>query len=204
MAKDYTVYFDSRKIVILSDFRSHFVNHNGLFVKCSSSGDVAKILVFFQSSRLNDLYIVTDEVERVFNALAKSFVLIEAAGGVVSKPDGSILMIRRNGVWDLPKGKVDPGEQPEQTAIREVEEECGIASLQLGGLVAITYHTYEMKGKAILKRTYWYEMRYGANGEATPQLEEGITEVEWVSPSLIEKYLQNTYGSIKEVLDKVL
>jgi 8-oxo-dGTP pyrophosphatase MutT (NUDIX family) len=113
-------------------------------------------------------------------------------------------MIRRNGVWDLPKGKVDPGEQPEQTAIREVEEECGIASLQLGGLVAITYHTYEMKGKAILKRTYWYEMRYGANGEATPQLEEGITEVEWVSPSLIEKYLQNTYGSIKEVLDKVL
>lgn len=204
MAKDYSVYFDSRKIVVMSDFRSHFVSHNGLFVKCSSADDVAKILVFFQTSRINELYIITDEVDVIFNTLAKSFVLIEAAGGVVSKPDGSILMIKRNGVWDLPKGKIDPGEKPEQTAIREVEEECGILSLQLGRLITITYHTYSMGGGDVLKRTYWYEMRYNADGKTTPQLEEGITEALWIHPSLASEYLKNTYGSIIEVLEKFL
>lgn len=188
----------------MSDFRSHFVSHNGLFIKCSSSDDVAKILVFFQTSRLSELYIITDDADATFDTLSKSFFPIGAAGGVVQKPDGSILMIKRNGVWDLPKGKIDPGEQPEQTALREVEEECGISPLQLGSLITITYHTYSMGGGDVLKRTYWYEMEYNADGETIPQQEEGITEVVWIKPSMASEYLMNTYGSIKEVFEKIL
>lgn len=180
------------------------MNHNGLFVKCSRTGDLAKILVFFQTSRLTELYIITDELEEIFVELTNFFEVIEAAGGVVRNTEGFILMIKRNGVWDLPKGKVDPGEQPPQTALREVEEECGISPLQLGSLVTITYHTYNMGGKAILKPTYWYNMQYFGAEKPIPQQEEGITEVDWVNPSSLNHYTCNTYGSIKEVLDKVL
>ena len=51
---------------------------------------------------------------------------VRAAGGIVTAPDGTMLLIQRNGRWDLPKGKVEPGETLLQAALREVEEETGI------------------------------------------------------------------------------
>ena len=41
------------------------------------------------------------------------------------------LLIYRRGKWDLPKGKLDYEESPEQAGVREVEEECGIGQLKL-------------------------------------------------------------------------
>jgi 8-oxo-dGTP pyrophosphatase MutT (NUDIX family) len=49
--------------------------------------------------------------------------IIEAAGGMVLNTQGDVLMIYRRGFWDLPKGKIDPGESTETCAIREVQEE---------------------------------------------------------------------------------
>ena len=55
---------------------------------------------------------------------------VEAAGGYVVRrtPKGNlkVLTIFRRGLWDLPKGKLDPGESPEKGAVREVSEEVGI------------------------------------------------------------------------------
>ena len=50
--------------------------------------------------------------------------MIKAAGGVVENHKNEILMMKRLGHWDLPKGKADPGENSATTAQREVEEEC--------------------------------------------------------------------------------
>ena len=58
-------------------------------------------------------------------------MLIEAAGGLVYNLDNQLLMIFRNGKWDLPKGKLNPGEIIRQCAIREVKEECGINNLTI-------------------------------------------------------------------------
>jgi 8-oxo-dGTP diphosphatase len=58
--------------------------------------------------------------------------LIQAAGGVVCRPGPAglveIAVIHRptQDDWSLPKGKVEPGETPEQAALREVEEETGL------------------------------------------------------------------------------
>jgi 8-oxo-dGTP pyrophosphatase MutT (NUDIX family) len=47
---------------------------------------------------------------------------IIAAGGLVFNDRNELLMIYRRGFWDLPKGKLDPGERIEACAIREVQE----------------------------------------------------------------------------------
>lgn len=49
------------------------------------------------------------------------------AGGVVFDDEGRVLLLRHvTGSWVFPKGHIDEGEQPLQTAIREIEEESGI------------------------------------------------------------------------------
>ncbi|HSE34870.1 MAG TPA: NUDIX domain-containing protein [Candidatus Paceibacterota bacterium] len=52
----------------------------------------------------------------------------KAAGGIVIGPDGRILVVSQHGdSWSLPKGHLDPGEDARTAAIREIEEESGIA-----------------------------------------------------------------------------
>lgn len=53
--------------------------------------------------------------------------MIRGAGGVVFDPRGRVLLLRRhNGPWVFPKGHIDPGEEPLDTALREVGEEAGV------------------------------------------------------------------------------
>ena len=81
----------------------------------------------FQNMRLDsDKFIMVDALEPFIDELLKSFTVIKAAGGFVVNDEDQLLMIHRRGAWDLPKGKIEPGETPEKAAIREVGEECGI------------------------------------------------------------------------------
>ena len=130
--------------------------------------------------------------------------MIEAAGGLVFNKEEQILMIFRNGKWDLPKGKLEEGENKKQCAIREVEEECGIVGLDIIDKLLETYHTYNLSGKEILKRTYWYKMNTDFDGELIPQIEEGITKVSWVDKGKISEKLKNSYGSISDVLETLI
>jgi len=50
--------------------------------------------------------------------------------------------MRRRDRWDLPKGKVNLGETFEQTAVREVMEECGLQELEIINPMLSTYHSY--------------------------------------------------------------
>ena len=130
----------------------------------------------------------------------KGYNLIQAAGGVVYNDKDQVLMIFRNEKWDLPKGKLENGENIQQCAIREVEEECGIGNLKITDRLQSTYHVYEMNNKSILKRTYWFRMKTEFASKLIPQIEEGITKAEWVSKKDMFKKIENTYASIKELL----
>lgn len=140
-----------------------------------------------------------ESTDRLFAQFAAQFVPVEAGGGLVSSPRGEILMIYRNGRWDLPKGKLEPGEEIAECAVREVEEECGIAGLKLGKLLTRTYHLYELHGKWVLKRTTWYAMANDGAEELVPQTEEGITDIRWIAPDNLHSYIENTYSTIREV-----
>ena len=88
-------------------------------------------------------------------------------------------------------------------ALREVEEECGIKIDYLGKKIATTYHTYQMRGKFVLKQTKWYDMGVNKNPKLTPQLEEDITEAEWLSKKELAKVKENTYPLINDILDLI-
>jgi hypothetical protein len=85
-----------------------------------------------------------------------------------------------------------------------VKEETGISSLILGSPLMITYHTYHEGSKFILKDSHWYTMSSKGKDKLTPQQEEGISEVLWVSPAKISRYLSNSYPSVADVLRTVI
>ncbi|MEE2954417.1 MAG: NUDIX domain-containing protein [Bacteroidota bacterium] len=132
----------------------------------------------------------------------QDYELIEAAGGVVYNQHKKLLMIFRNGKWDLPKGKIEFDEASDKAAIREVIEETGVNDLVIEEKLDETYHTYEVNGKKVIKKTIWYKMFTEFSLSFMPQLKEGITKVVWVDINDIEKKLQNSFTTIATLLKK--
>ncbi len=127
------------------------------------------------------------------------FKIIRAAGGIVSNPAGEVLLIKRNGVWDLPKGKVEPGEKIIGAAVREVSEECGVKKIVAGELFDVTYHIYDTYGFWALKETSWFLMQ-SDDYDLVPQTEEGIEEVRWADRDFVNEVKNNMYPLIFELL----
>lgn len=150
---------------------------------------------------INYLLLVEDP-KATLKEIKKQVKVIHAAGGLVKNGDGKLLFIHRLGKWDLPKGKVDPGEKSRTTAVREVQEECGIKVDYLGEKIMSSYHVYEMKGTVVLKRTKWYEMAVNNSPKLIPQVSEDITQAKWLRKESLGKVFENTYHLIKDVLAK--
>ena len=129
--------------------------------------------------------------------------IILAGGGVVTNEQGDLLMIFRRGKWDLPKGKLDKGETIEACALREVTEETGVQNLSLGKLIVVTQHAYFdlYQKQEVIKESHWYRMTVAGVPALVPQMEEDITAIEWTKPSEISLRLQESYETIKTVLD---
>jgi mutator protein MutT len=127
---------------------------------------------------------------------------IIAAGGIVENEKGEILMMSRRGFWDLPKGKLDEGESIEACAVREVQEETGLQNVELISFLCKTQHEYFDKwiNEDVAKETWWYLMKSSSLEKLIPQTEEDIEQLIWVNKKEMDKYLVNTYPSIKEVL----
>ena len=136
-------------------------------------------------------------------SLIETFRMAPAAGGIVVM-DGKIVSITRNGIPDLPKGHIEKGEQPEQAALREVEEETGIGKLRIVKALPSTWHCYRLGEEWRLKRTWWYLMESEEAMQFKPQTEEGISEIKLIGSEEIEAFLKNTFRSISEILGKEL
>ena len=188
----YTI-FKNDSSVILTD-NEHFLTQSNTL---NWSGEnMSQVLNSFLANEGESFVLIGKDLDSMWSDFKKNFKLIQAAGGVVRNAENSILFIFRNEKWDLPKGKLDPGESFEMAAIREVEEECGFNSLVLGDFIQTTYHIYEEKERQILKVSKWYEMSSDETA-LKPQLEEGITELRWVSSDSKGEVLENTYPNIE-------
>lgn len=142
----------------------------------------------------------SEDPEALWRDFQSCFEVLEAAGGYVLNDQDQLLVFFRRGSWDLPKGKIDPGESPEQAAVREVMEETGLRHVQLGPHLADTWHTYSQKGKRILKKTWWFRMRT-TDTELLPQTEEDIEQIQWVEPKVWLAADPVVYKSIRGVIE---
>jgi 8-oxo-dGTP diphosphatase len=72
--------------------------------------------------------------------IGTDLLFLPSVGGVVHNDLGEILLVRRadNGAWSLPSGTIEPGEQPADAALREIEEETGVTAIieRLAGVAA--------------------------------------------------------------------
>jgi 8-oxo-dGTP pyrophosphatase MutT (NUDIX family) len=132
--------------------------------------------------------------------------ILEAAGGIVQDIDGNILMILKRGMWEFPKGKREDGESCEQCAMREVQEECGVAGLSIVLPIAQTFHIYREPCDNVqyIKRTQWFAMLCNGSPMPQPQAEEDITQAAWLPPQQAMEYAEKSYPMVKDLLKKLI
>ncbi len=181
------IYYGKRKITLFDD-----VN------KCDKIKELKSELILFLTNKLKtDLCIYTGNVIEAINEIKTYFKYIEAAGGVVFNTKNEMLIIKRLGCYDLPKGKLEKRESAEEGALREVEEECGVSNLKIREKVEASYHIYSLKNRLVLKKTHWYLMDYAGNEKLIPQTEEDITEAFWADSTKKDMILSDTYYNLE-------
>lgn len=193
------IYFDN-KYVLLTDSKSTKKNEN--LYECFEKCDIQAAIRAIETTGTNHVSIFHNDFQILLENFKSLFTYIEAAGGLITNEKNELLFIYRRGKWDLPKGKLETGERPTEAAIREVQEETGLMNITLKEYRCSTWHTYPLKGQNILKQTYWYNMFASKNQPSAPQVEEDISELEWVNEAKINSVLGNTYPSIISVIDK--
>ena len=194
------IYFEKRCLVICSPDDTALSDPNAVVFHIGETLDITSLVGMFETSdSLGRIFIPGEDVEGTYRRVCAEFKEVNAAGGLVSNRRGDFLLISRNGLWDLPKGHQEAGEDIRVTAIREVQEETGVMQLELRDLICITDHCYRRDGIWHLKHTWWYDMLYTDPVDLTPQREEDITRAAWVARSSLPPYLKNTYPSIAEV-----
>lgn len=194
------IYFDRRTIIICRPEEATLSDPNAVEFHFKHPSDISALVEMFElSSTLEKIYIPSAEPEDCYRKICGEFREVNAAGGLVENRRGDYLLIKRDGLWDLPKGHQEAGEDIKVTALREVQEETGVDDLRLGDLICVTDHCYKRNGIWHLKHTWWYRMYYLKPLDLTPQTEEDITKAAWVAKSSLPPFLKNTYPSIKEV-----
>lgn len=196
----YKVFIENRPI-FFANTKLEF--KNAYFIETKSIKDIRIDLVtkFDEIDTDQPIVLLAKNPEKEFKRLFEFYEKIDAAGGIVRRKK-RFLFIKRNGFWDIPKGKVDDGESIEVAAIREIEEECGVFGASLNVPICITYHTYDYKGRPSLKKTHWYLLDYDGKKDTVVQEEEGITKAKWFKRKDIDKVRKNTFGTIIDVLDQ--
>ena len=113
--------------------------------------------------------------------MVKGNPVVRAAGGVVLRADGDtasreVLLVHRPKYddWSLPKGKVEPGERDDETALREVLEETGL-ECRLGAVAGTTSYSDSQNRPKVVR--YWLMEPKSIPDEFVPNRE--VDAIRW-------------------------
>jgi 8-oxo-dGTP pyrophosphatase MutT (NUDIX family) len=106
-----------------------------------------------------------------------------------------------NPVLTLPKGLIDPGEKPEETAVREIREETGLEAervIKLGNVKYVYMRSWG-DGARVFKVVTYYLFRYlsGRIGNITPEMRHEVEQASWIPLQDAPKLL--TYKGDREM-----
>jgi 8-oxo-dGTP pyrophosphatase MutT (NUDIX family) len=137
-------------------------------------------------------------VEREFSA---GGVLVRAVRGrpmvAAIRPQG-----KPEGTWALPKGNLDPGETPAQTAVREVLEETGVQGRLVEKLGDVRYTYTRRGGPRVFKVVSFFLLRAGRGriGEIEERMQIEVAEARWLPLDEAPRLL--AYGGEREMAAK--
>jgi ADP-ribose pyrophosphatase YjhB (NUDIX family) len=193
----YKVFMNDKPIILTDSLQNGF----GFQVYDYESVVLDEILHKLKKDRLDGAVLFCENLAASWSDFQHHFKIVEAAGGLVINNEQEVLFIFRGNRWDLPKGRIEKNESIETTAVREVEEECGIDHLQLDRFLLTTYHVFFQNNQDRLKITHWFLMHTHYEGALTPQIEEGITIAEFKNTQETQEALSNTYANIHLVFE---
>jgi len=115
-----------------------------------------------------------------------------STGGVVINTQGQVLLVNQNGTtWSLPKGHVEPGEDPIQTASREIMEESGVGGLHFVQILGI-YGRYKIGKNGGEDKKEWKVISFflfkTEQNDLHP-LDASNPQARWVHPDEVESLL---------------
>ncbi len=198
------IYFNNKPLFITGkitkDLEEYIHHKETVFIDEFNAHTVKTMLYEMELPEIQTGVFLHNDEDAVLKAIEKKLVLIKAAGGLVHTTENNLLLIFRRGKWDLPKGKLDEGEDIETCAIREINEETGLKNIQIEQPLCLSYHTYYQDGKHILKETHWFLIKTNQQMDLVPQAEEDIEKCEWVSIDQLSTYMDNTHASIHDVI----
>lgn len=200
------IYFGDKPVYLCDEINkelNEILHHpETVFIEEISVAAIRSLLHEIRKDELQTGVIWDKDLEKLKKAFFRNFTLIEAAGGIVQNTRKDLLFIMRLGKWDLPKGKIEKGENEKDCAIREVMEETGVKHLTLKKKIGETHHVYDEFGKHFLKISHWYYMTCPSDQKLLAQTNEHITEAKWIGTKDIKEPMKNTYPSIKDILAK--
>jgi 8-oxo-dGTP pyrophosphatase MutT (NUDIX family) len=196
----YKVHFENRFIMISAE--PDRIQKYALFHKFYATSELYKLISEFQAdSSIQSINVYGPNIKHIWKIFRIYFTEVGAAGGLVKHVSGKYLFIEKKGKLDLPKGHIEAGEEPEECALREVNEECGISGHSIVKSLQPSYHTYSWEGISYLKKTSWFLMEYNGTMLIEPQVNEGITKVEWLSPDELSKIKSSAWLSLMELIN---
>jgi 8-oxo-dGTP pyrophosphatase MutT (NUDIX family) len=196
----FKVHFENR-FIFLSPEPDRLQKY-GLFHKFRDTKELYKLIADFQADkRIEAVNVYSTDIKHLWKIFRIYFTEVGAAGGLVKHTSGKYLFIEKKGKLDLPKGHIEPGEEPDTCAIREVSEECGINGHTIIKPINASYHTYSWEGISYLKKTSWYLMKYDGEMITKPQASEGITKVEWLFPDELNSIKSSAWLSLMDLIN---
>ncbi len=196
----YKVHFEDRFIYLSSE--PDRLQKYAYFHKFNDTDALYRLIAEFQANTgIHCVNVYATDIKHLWKIFRIYFTEVKAAGGLVRHTSGRYMFIEKKGKLDLPKGHMEPEEEAETCAMREVSEECGISGHHIIKALEPSYHTYSWEGISYLKKTSWFLMAYDGPMIREPQTNEGITGVEWLLPDEVSILKKRAWLSLTDLIN---